>query len=308
MSLLRAFSHSGLMILVTALLAGCSPAPRTEVTVQFAPQIAGDSFACQGEYDGMGSGPTGRYRATDFRWFVSDLVLQDTDGRRTQVQLQDADDGLIYQDASHSVALLGQIDGCSQFDRVEHLQLQGVASGHQFTEACFTLGVPYALNHLDATADDTPSPLNIPAMNWFWRGGHKFMKIDGFGEIDAEGHGTAFNFHLGSTRCHNADGVDGSGPGANRPPDAPCEQPNLAEYCFPLAELQAGRVITVDPARIAATTDLGFNTPGTPPGCVGFRNDPECAAILPRIGLPYEINGRTVPAETGVLFQLAAPQ
>ncbi len=297
---------SGLCGISLLTLGACSDdnTARTDVTLKFVPQIAGADFTCQGEYTGMGNGPTQTYRATDFRWFISDVVLRDAQGETTPVILDTEDSGLVYQDAGHNVALLGQIDGCSGADESPRLDVSGTAKGREFAEVCFDLGVPFALNHLDASSDTTPSPLNIPAMNWFWRGGHKFLKIDGFGELQADQTGTAFNFHLGSTGCSNAGGTDGMGEGKDQPPAQQCEFPNTPTYCFDLAAITAGTAITIDPARVAAATDMGVNTDGTPPGCMSFMNDPECADIVPKYGLDYMLNGDMLPAQTGVLFAL----
>ena len=199
--------------------------------------------------------------------------------------------------------LLGAISGCDTGTETPmnlHVSARGPAG--DFTELCFTLGVPFALNHSDPTAQGTPSPLNLPAMNWFWRGGRKFLKIDGI--ADPGGAAQQFNFHLGSTGCSNAGGVDGMGEGREAAPDAPCAQPNTPQYCFALAAIEAGQAISIDPAGVAANTDLSRNTEGTAPGCMGFINDPECLDIMPRYGLDYPLNGELIPAQSPVLFEL----
>lgn len=302
----KTITLGGLCAVSLLTLAACSDdnTARTDVVLKFQPQIAGEDFRCQGDFTGMGNGPEQSYRATDFRWFISDVHLRDDQGESTAVTLDTDDRGLVYQDADHNVALLGQIDGCSGADAAPRLDVTGVAKGKNFTEACFSLGVPFALNHLDASSDDTPSPLNIPAMNWFWRGGHKFLKIDGFGEIQADQTGTAFNFHLGSTGCSNAGGTDGMGEGKDQPPSQECAFPNTPTYCFDFAEIADGTAVSIDPARVAAATNLGANTDGTPPGCMSFMNDPECVDIVPKYGLDYMLNGEMIPAQTGVLFAL----
>lgn len=272
----------------------------TTVDLNFVPQIAGSAFTCQGEYTGMGNGVSQTYRATDFRWYASDFVLMSENGETERMTLIDDDNGLILQDGQHNLALLGQIDGCDGADAQQHLSVSGEASGSGYEQACFTLGVPFAWNHLDVSSIDTPSPLgpDFADMNWNWRGGRKFIKIDGVGELQQDGTGTAFNFHLGSTGC------DSESP--STAPTEECTFPNTRQYCFDLAALQAGRTISVDPARLAAETDLGFNTENTAPGCMGFPNDPECVSIMPRHGLDYMLNGELIPAQNPQLFALSA--
>lgn len=276
----------------------------TTFELKFLPQIAGADFACDTVYSGMGNGATQTFKATDFRWFISDIALRDEAGNTELASLNTDDSGLIYQDNDHNVALMGQIDGCSSTESVKHLAVSGSASGTDYSQVCFTVGVPYSLNHLDASSDDTPSPLNIPAMNWFWRGGHKFLKIDGLAELQNDGSGTAFNFHLGSTGCSNDGGMDGMGEGKDQPPAQECNFPNTTTYCFDLEAIQSGKNLSIDPARVAAATDMGTNTDGTPPGCMSFMNDPECADIVPKYGLDYMLNGDLLPAQDAVLFAL----
>lgn len=312
-TLTQFFTRSLVAALGLGLLAACSETDNagTPVLMKFAPEIAGQDFRCQGEYTGMGTGPSQSYRATDFRWYLSQFSLVDDSGNRTRLDLVPDEQGLVYQDADHAVALLGEIAGCDvpEDSRLQKLELQGSAPAGDYAQLCFTLGVPFALNHTDVTASSTPSPLNLPAMNWFWRGGRKFLKIDGVAELQADGSGTAYNFHLGSTGCSNAGGTDGAqGEGRAAAPDQACSQPNTPEYCLDFSAIQAGRSITVDPARLVVETDMSTNTQGTPPGCMGFINDPECSKVMPRHGLDYPLNGNIIPRMEPVLFALEPTQ
>ena len=56
----------------------------------------------------------------------------------------------------------------------------------------FRIGVPFGLNHRDPTLNR--GPLAAMFMHWGWRGGYKFVRLEGTGE-------TRFSLHLGSTGC-----------------------------------------------------------------------------------------------------------
>ena len=49
------------------------------------------------------------------------------------------------------------------------------SSGH-YTGLLFTVGVPFALDHVDAAT--APAPLNFTAMNWVWQAGFKFIRSE----------------------------------------------------------------------------------------------------------------------------------
>lgn len=75
----------------------------------------------------------------------------------------------------------------------------------------FSLGVPFALNHLNPLTQN--SPLNDASMFWVWQTGHKFLRLEMSSNTDD------WLFHLGSTGCQ--------APSAMRAPKSPCLQANL---------------------------------------------------------------------------------
>ena len=88
------------------------------------------------------------------------------------------------------------------------------------SQLSFTLGLPFAINHLDPLSQ--PAPINQPSMFWSWRGGHKFLRLD----MQSDEH--AWNFHLGSTGCSAAS--------AMRSPQQECLHPNRLEFSLPRQE------------------------------------------------------------------------
>lgn len=263
------------------------------VTVAFKTLVNGAETKCGSVHADVGNGVQRDFELRDFRFYIADLQLRGSAGSAA-VQLARSDDDTIYQDASHSVALLGHATGCDATvaSRREVRLLHGAAAAGSYDQLCFKLGVPFELNHLDTAT--SASPLNVTAMAWSWLSGHKFLRIDGVG--DADGARQNFFVHLGSTGCTNGTGENG------KPPAGACAQPNLAEICLDYAEIAAGHAVHVDAGAILAEVDIATNTAMTAPGCMSGTTDPECLTILPKLGLDYSYNGQIIPAQPQALF------
>lgn len=261
------------------------------VRLAFDIRVNGSQAMCGGVYDGVGSGAQQDYELRDFRFYVSDLHLHGSDGT-VPLRLAARADGTVYQDASHGVALLGLVQGCDAPTTVRVLDIAGTAASGDYDELCFSLGLPFALNHLDAAT--APSPLSSTAMAWSWLSGRKFVRVDGIG--DADGARRNFFVHLGSTGCTNGSGT------SSAPPDGVCGQPNLAEVCLDYATIKGGARIVADIAPVLAEVDITTNTDGTAPGCMSGGSDPECVTVLPRFGLDFLYNGELLPRQAQQFF------
>ncbi len=157
------------------LLAGCggddNPGDR-QVQVQFAGQVNGQEFVCGRIYAGVGVGQPGTYQVNDWRFYIHDVALVRTDGSRQTLAL-DQDGIWQYQ----NLALLDLRKDCGSGALPTNAAVAGAVPDADYTGICFKVGVPYSLNHInDATA---PSPLNASGMLWNWRGGRKFIRVDG---------------------------------------------------------------------------------------------------------------------------------
>lgn len=269
---------------------------REAVSIQFDAKLAGQALTCNGLYPSSVGQPASDYKLVEYRWYASDFHMRDASDNQYALELDDRGDGLQYDSGEHNVALLGLVSGCDTGAETppSNFTVDAQVAPGDYTQLCFTLGVPFALNHSDVTASDTPSPLNLPAMNWNWRGGRKFMRFDGFG--DPNGVNQAFNLHLGSTGCDSASMTEA--------PSQACSAPNTPTYCLNLTPSNRyNPTVSVDPARLMSATDITSNTEGTAAGCMSFIDDPECAEIMPKLGLAYRLNGQTVPPQDGMLFQ-----
>ncbi len=289
--------HSPLIPAVAAMLAlvacGTAPhppaataaalAPRTQpVTLRFTAQVAGQPFACGQSYTGIGS-TRSTITPSDYRFYVSELHLIDTQGRAVPLAL--TQDGTWQLD---NLALLDFEDGsgpCRNGTAATNTTVRGsVPSGH-YTGLRFTLGVPFARNHGDPTT--APSPLNLTAMFWNWQGGYKFIKFDTAtsGQTattappDPRGGGNAsgFSVHLGSTVCASASRTEAP---------AACQNPNRVTVQFDRFDA-ANQVVVADIAAVLAGANVDVNAPGTSPGCMSFLGDADCPPVMGALGLAY---------------------
>jgi len=222
----------------------------------------------------------------DFRLYVHDVELLDAAGAAVPLAL--VDDGTWQY---KGVALLDFEDKsgtCANGTKELNTSLRGSAPPGTYNGIRFKIGVPFALNHADvATA---PSPLNLSGLFWSWNGGYKFARIDGramngdagmthdAGAMDGgmtHGEPGVFNIHLGSTACQG-DPTSGGAVTA-------CGRPNVG-----IVELTGfdptTKSILVDYKSLLAGSDLSMEMGGAP-GCMSGETDPECPAVLTRLGI-----------------------
>lgn len=266
--------------LVSSLVAACGePAPQA-ITIPFAGVVDGAPFACGERFDGVGTSGAS-VTAADFRLYVHNVVVVDEDGNDVVVTL-DTDD---FQ--ARGVALLDFEDGtgaCDTGSPLLHTSITGTIPGDVDLAGVggvrFTLGVPNALNHLDAV--NTDAPLNIPSLWWTWASGYKYITTELLVGADED----AAYFHLGSTTCKG-------------PPEEAvysCAYDNLIDVGLVWND---GKTIDVDLGAIFASVDLeGELAQGDMMrGCMSLSGDPECVGMFASVGMTYEDNGGS-PTQT----------
>ncbi len=282
----------------------CTGAAMADVVreVRFVAEIAGQPFACGQSYQ-LGT-PKRAVMPSDFRFYVTDVALLRADG--TAVPFRLPDDGR-WQ--GQGVALLDFENGsgpCAAGGSAgTNTSLRGTVPEGAYTGLRFTMGLPPALNHQDATL--AAAPFNFTAMFWNWQNGYKFLKADFMtvGEIPkpmhgappaghaaaAQGHGDSggFALHIGSTQCA------ATGPTS---PGQDCQNPNRLTVSLTGFDPLKTSVIA-DPAPLLTRSDLAKNAAGTPPGCMSFPGDADCGPVFPALGLPYG----TAPAGQQQLFR-----
>lgn len=281
------------------------------VTLDFEGRVGDQPFSCTESYR-LGTAET-RASPTDFRLYVSEVALINAAGEAVPVMLEQ--DGRWQYE---NVALLdfeNRTGTCTNGTPETRTQVLGSVPTGEYEGVRFTVGLPFELNHRDATL--ASSPLNLTALWWNWRGGYKFLRADfqistmgaerlspgkGDGQVthgtgdshgDNAGHGTeatGFAIHLGSTGCQ----VEG-----NAVQPTSCLNPNQAEIVLEGFDPANQRVV-IDLAALVQSNNLEVNVPNTPPGCMSAPEDGDCLGIMHNLGLPF--NGE--PSSGQTVFQI----
>ena len=255
------------------------------VTIQFEGVVADAPFACGQAYE-LGT-PATTMTPLDFRFYVSEVALIDTDGNVVPLVLEQ-DGQWQHQD----VALIDFEDrsgACANGTPETRTEVIGSVPAGDYTGVQFILGVPFGLNHVDSTL--APSPLNLTSMWWNWNFGYKFARIDlapatAATQASADSAGThakqhaeefnGFAIHLGSVGCQ----MD-----ATQAPVV-CSQPNRAEVILTDFDPTTD-VIVADLAALVSQTNLAENQVDTAVGCMSSPTDGDCAGIMQNLGLPF---------------------
>ncbi|MGD1854580.1 MAG: MbnP family copper-binding protein [Leptolyngbyaceae cyanobacterium] len=247
------------------------------VTIQFAGMVADDAFACGQAYE-LGT-PATAMTPLDFRFYVSEVALLDTDGNEVPLILQQ--DGLWQHQNVALVDFEDKSGACSNGTVETRSEVVGTVPAGDYSGVKFTLGVPFGLNHVDSTL--APSPLNLTSLWWNWNFGYKFARIDLTPATTAQAspkqHSEAlsgFAFHLGSVGCQ----MD-----ATQAPVV-CSMPNRPEVI--LADFDpTADVIVADLAALMSGTNLAENQEDTALGCMSSPADGDCTEIMQNLGLPF---------------------
>ncbi|MEM9541092.1 MAG: MbnP family copper-binding protein [Cyanobacteria bacterium P01_E01_bin.42] len=264
------------------------------VTIRFQGQVGDRLFECGTSYPNLGTQNTA-VTFSDFRFYVSEIALQDADGNLVPLTLTQ-DEQWQYQ----NVALLDFEDksaSCANGTTPTRDVVIGTIPEGNYTGIQFVLGVPESLNHEDATL--ASSPLNLTSLWWNWRGGYKFLRVDlmveelarkggnhGGGHHGGGNHGgdhhhsNAFGIHLGSTGC---------GTLANNIQPENCTYPNRSTVVL-LDFDPDENAIVADLAALLENTNLTVNQPNTPSGCMSSPEDGDCSGIMKNLGIPFNDN------------------
>lgn len=277
-------------VLFAALVAASPAIADQPVEISFAGELGGQPFSCAETYNDLGA--TGApVQVLDYRLFISEPALLTADGTEVPIALD--------QDGTWQVENIALLDfedatgSCTNGTAAQNATIRGTVPQGDYVGLTFTVGVPFDWNHGDPTI--APSPLNLTAMFWNWRGGYKFIKFETSpvteagtamtAEAHVEGgqHGdtgaaSGWFLHLGSTMCQSASRTEA--------PEAACANPNVMKLTLDGFD-PASNMVVIDPAPVIAEADLTVNTTETSPGCMSFPNDPDCNTVLPKLGLSF---------------------
>lgn len=159
----------------TLLLFTASPvlAQTQNIAIQFQGQVGNLDFTCGFSYTNLGA-DLATATPTDFRLYVANAALITTDGTLVPITL--TQDGKWQHDVVALLDFENKTHGCANGTAEMNTQIVGTVPVGDYQGLTFSLGVPYDLNHEDATL--APSPLNLTSMWWNWRGGYKFLRVD----------------------------------------------------------------------------------------------------------------------------------
>ena len=266
--------------LVTAVNNALGNCPSLPVTLTFQGQVGNQAFACGTVYTGIGTGAS-QFIPSDFRLYVSNVNLITAAGDAVPLTL-DQDGVWQYQ----NVALLDFEDGtgpCGNGDAALNKTVHGTVPAGVYTSVQFDLGIPFALDHADAST--AQSPLNRTELFWSWQSGYKFLRVDTADD--------KFRVHLGSTGC------DGTSP--SHPPTT-CSAPNVATVTLSGFNPEHS-VIVADLAALLADSNIDMNQASTPPGCMSDPDDLDCVPVFQNLGLTFP-GGQ--PTDTQKFFRLVS--
>lgn len=260
-----------LVLALTGLLAsacggGTSAAPSMSVTIPFHARVGSQPFACGQTYTGLGTTGT-TYEPRDLRLYVHDVRLVSTDG--TEVPLALTDDGAWQLEGLALLDFEDKTGLCSNGTPQMNTQLVGTLPPGHYSGLRFKVGVPFELNHQDASV--ARSPLNVTTLFWGWEGGYKFLRLEGR-TAGLSGHVV----HLGSTECQTS--------GINQVTS--CQHPNIIDVEIPGYDPeQSSSAVVLDVAALFAGSNLDTNQDNTAPGCMSDQADSDCVPIFQRLGL-----------------------
>ena len=253
-------------ILIGAALFCCAacPASRSAVNVEFAATWAGQPLHCD----------KSEHSLTDLRFFVSDVVLIDTDGAEHPVVLTGDER---WQQANVALIDLENGEGnCVNGTMETNTTLSGMADTVDIRSLRFTIGVPFQLNHSNPLQAD--APLDDAAMHWHWRSGYKFLRAGVTTAADG------FWLHLGSTACQGT--VQNI---------SACRAPN--RVTVELAGLSSQSInINVDLSALFEGVDFDD---GIRSDCSSGPSESACSAPFAALGLAFG-NGKDRPVPSSV--------
>jgi uncharacterized repeat protein (TIGR04052 family) len=252
-------------ILFLSFATACGPGP---VSIAFEGLVGGEPARCGETYSGIGTTGTD-LTLNDLRLYVHDVRLVTGDDREVPLEL--TQDGRFQYE---NLALLDFEDGstgCESGTEALNVNVRGTPSTEgPFTGVRMTLGVPFDLNHIDAST--APAPLNFTSMFWSWNNGYKFLRVD----ARTTGLPDGYVVHLGSTGCEG----DGRGNVTS------CVQENRVEIALDDFDPDVD-VIRIDLADLLSESDADADAGGQA-GCMGGFDDPDCEAIFHGLGLPFD--------------------
>jgi uncharacterized repeat protein (TIGR04052 family) len=253
------------------------PSGPQDISINFAAQVGSAAFTCGQAYPNLGT-TNATASATDFMLYVSEVRLIDAQGNEVPVTLTQDAQWQVDDVALIDFAAGGTGTPCPNATPEVNTQVEGTVPAGTYTGLRFQLGLPFSKNHQDQTT--ATGPFSLSRMFWSWNAGYKAVRLD----MSSNNFPTGWFVHLGSTGCTPT--------GSASTVPTSCAQPNRVTVTLTGFDVSRD-VVVADIAALLAESNLDTNG-GGPAGCMSGTADPECSAILPAFGLPF--NGGAIPA------------
>jgi uncharacterized repeat protein (TIGR04052 family) len=254
MRLARRLASLSLSVTFLLSLSACSK-ERVPISVEFAAEWGGQPLGC----DSL------ELALTDLRFYVSDLVLTDSQGHEQALRMNT--DGQWQQDGVALIDLETGDGACQNGTPQTNPFITGTIEPSDVVSLRFTVGVPFELNHANPMIAE--APLDDSAMHWHWRSGYKFFRAGIGTETDG------FWLHLGSTGCEGTVQNISS-----------CRFPNRVD--IELSDFSPSEHrIAVDLAALFSGVDLAD---GLRTDCSSSPAEPTCSTAFKALGLAFDQN------------------
>ena len=237
----------------------------------------------------------------DFRMYVNGVELLKANGEAVPMTLEQ--DGRWQHQTLALLDFEDKTGDCESGTAETRFAVTGTVPKGAYTGVRFKLGVPFEMNHQDAS--QAPSPLNLTSMFWVWRFGYKFARID----FATTGIPQGYFIHLGSTGCTgvaatkaaeadeahgemhvhhvgHADDAGDAGEESNTTAPLACSAPNQGTITLNNFN-PATDTVVADLGELLKETDVDVNMPDTASGCMSGADDSDCQRILPALGVPF---------------------
>ncbi len=249
---------SATLLLLSACDNATSQKNSTAGNITFQPYFNDTAISCSSAI----SHSNKHWSYTQLQFFISNIELKNGAGQWQQALLEHSP----YQ--TKQAALLGEqcyADQKSNNKANWVLQLDSNSKLNEATDIRFTLGLPFAINHLNPLTQE--SPLNIPSMFWSWQIGHKFLRLEMVTKDDT------WLYHLGSIGC--------SASSPMRSPEQECRYPNRYEFELPLNKQH--KLLKFELASLLNNVTLSAHT-----SCQSSPDSFSCQTLMSNLNLRDE--------------------
>jgi len=236
-----------LLLALIFFLAACDGALKEQEnsfnSIEFTPHFNGEALQCNRDFviDNY------QWQFNQLQFFISSIEIKVNDTWLKPTLIISS-----YQ--TEEIALLGEY--CADTNQ-ENWQLVFNDIFEKASQIRFTLGLPFAVNHLNPLTQE--SPLNIPSMFWGWQKGHKFLRLEMTSANDS------WLFHLGSVGCKASSPL--------RAPKQECLYPNRYTYKLPIS--RTNNKISVDLSALIQGIKLSAET-----SCQSSPENKSCQQII----------------------------